>query len=320
MPAPATCLYAAFAVATHPCARITARHYSAALASPGVVAVLDASHLPSGGANIASLLVGAVDPLFADNTSHFHGQPVALVVRAGCCWVAWKGVEGGAGTKGGKWGLCCGHWLAAVRWSMWRSALGTPLRALSSFPLLCHLNTTPPQQHTTSTAHHLNSTAPQQHTTSTAHHLNSTAPQQHSTSTAHHLNTKPPQQHTTSTPHHLNSTPPQQHTTSTPHHLNSTPPQHHTTSTAHHLNSTAPQQHSTSTAQHLNSTAPQQHSTSTAHHINSTPPQQHSTSTAQHLNSTAPEQHSTSIIPLTTSFPRLSISIPGFPPIPPHHP
>ncbi|CAI5994165.1 unnamed protein product [Closterium sp. NIES-64] len=80
IPVPSSCLYAAFAVSTHASARITSRCYTAALASPGVVAVLDASHLPPGGANVGSNLMGSVDPLFAEGRSEYYGQPLALVV------------------------------------------------------------------------------------------------------------------------------------------------------------------------------------------------------------------------------------------------
>ncbi|CAI5993037.1 unnamed protein product [Closterium sp. NIES-65] len=80
IPVPSSCLYAAFAVSTHASARITLRCYTAALASPGVVAVLDASHLPPGGANVGSNLLGSVDPLFAEGRSEYYGQPLALVV------------------------------------------------------------------------------------------------------------------------------------------------------------------------------------------------------------------------------------------------
>ncbi|CAI5493676.1 unnamed protein product, partial [Closterium sp. Naga37s-1] len=80
IPVPSSCLYAAFAVSTHACASITSRCYAAALASPGVVAVLDASHLPPGGANVGSNLMGSVDPLFAEGRTEYYGQPLALVV------------------------------------------------------------------------------------------------------------------------------------------------------------------------------------------------------------------------------------------------
>ncbi|CAI7886331.1 unnamed protein product [Closterium sp. NIES-53] len=80
IPVPSSCLYAAFAVSTHASARITSRCYAAALTSPGVVAVLDASHLPPGGANVGSNLMGSVDPLFAEGRSEYYGQPLALVV------------------------------------------------------------------------------------------------------------------------------------------------------------------------------------------------------------------------------------------------
>ncbi|GJP64164.1 hypothetical protein CLOP_g21181 [Closterium sp. NIES-67] len=80
IPVPSSCLYAAFAVSTHASARITSRSYAAALASPGVVAVLDASHLPPGGTNVGSNILGTIDPLFAEGKTEYYGQPVALVV------------------------------------------------------------------------------------------------------------------------------------------------------------------------------------------------------------------------------------------------
>lgn len=77
LPLPAGCLHALPAVSPHAHARFTRVDTAAALAEPGVLAVLTAADIP-GENEIGNILPG--EPLLADGVVHCVGEPFALVV------------------------------------------------------------------------------------------------------------------------------------------------------------------------------------------------------------------------------------------------
>ena len=92
LPLPAGCLHAFPAVSPHAHARFTRIETKAALAEPGVVAVLTAADIP-GENDIGNLFRG--EPLLAESEVHCVGHPYALVVAesAEAAWQAATRVE-----------------------------------------------------------------------------------------------------------------------------------------------------------------------------------------------------------------------------------
>jgi len=79
LPEPEGCLHGALHLASIAHGRITAIDLSAARALPGVVDVITVADVP-GDADIAPVFPG--DPVLADGTIEFHGQPVVAIVAA----------------------------------------------------------------------------------------------------------------------------------------------------------------------------------------------------------------------------------------------
>lgn len=74
---PANCLFGAVAVSALPHGRIVSLDTSAALSAPGVLRVITAADIP-GENQIGSIILD--EPLFAEDSVHYAGEPVALVL------------------------------------------------------------------------------------------------------------------------------------------------------------------------------------------------------------------------------------------------
>lgn len=80
IPSPQGCLHAAFVCSDHALAQVKGIDASAALASPGAVALVTADDIPPGGLNCGISMVGVEETLFATDKVEFYGHPVGLMV------------------------------------------------------------------------------------------------------------------------------------------------------------------------------------------------------------------------------------------------